>query len=74
MFADPQVQHIGAAATVHHPVLGDINIVNQAVGLSRTPASMASATPEQGEHTAEVLRDLGLTDEQIETLRAKRIV
>ena len=74
VFADPQVQHIGAAATVHHPVLGDIQVVNQAVGLSRTPASMARATPEQGESTAEVLTDLGFSAEQIEALRTQRIV
>jgi formyl-CoA transferase len=74
VFADPQVQHIKAAASVHHPVLGDIRIVNQAVGLSRTPASMATATPEQGEHTVEVLGELGLDAAQIEALRAKRIV
>ncbi len=74
VFADPQVKHIGAAATVRHPQLGDIRIINQAVTLTRTPASMARATPELGEHTDEVLADLGYTAAQIDALRANKAV
>ena len=74
VFNDPQVKHIGAAATVKHPQLGDIRIINQAVTLTRTPASMARATPELGEHTDEVLADLGYTAEQIDALRANKAV
>jgi len=74
VFADPQVQHIGAAVVVHHPKLGDVRVVNQAVGLSRTPASMARATPGQGEHTEEVLGELGCTPAQIADLRARCVI
>jgi formyl-CoA transferase len=68
------VQHIGAAASVKSAKLGDIRIVNQAVTLSRTPASLASAPPELGEHTAEVLKDLGYNETQIEELRKKKVI
>src|SRR3990172_211608 len=51
VFADPQVKHLGAAAPVKHPKLGEIRIVNQPVKLSRTPALLATATPERGPHT-----------------------
>ncbi|MGB7540757.1 MAG: CoA transferase [Burkholderiales bacterium] len=74
VFADPQVRHLEAAARVKHPKLGEIRIVNQAVKLSRTPATMASAPPELGEHTAEVLAELGYTAGQIEALRQKKVV
>ena len=74
VFADPQVQHLGAAATVHHPKLGDIKVVNQAVGLSRTPASMARATPEAGEHTDEILGQLGYDAASIAALRAGKVI
>jgi crotonobetainyl-CoA:carnitine CoA-transferase CaiB-like acyl-CoA transferase len=74
MFADPQVKHIGAAATVRSAKLGEIRIVNQAVGLSRTPASMAVAPPEIGEHTDDLLRELGYTAAAIEDLRQKKII
>jgi crotonobetainyl-CoA:carnitine CoA-transferase CaiB-like acyl-CoA transferase len=74
MFADPQVQHIGAAATVKSRKLGELRIVNQAVRLSRTPASIQTAPPELGEHTDEILGELGYKPEQIEALRRRNIV
>ena len=74
VFADPQVRHLGAATPVRHPRLGEINIVNQAVRLSRTPATMARATPEQGEHSDEILRELGYDDTRIRELRARGVI
>jgi formyl-CoA transferase len=74
VFADPQVQHIRAAVAVPHPELGEVRVVNQAVTLSRTPAGMARATPEHGEHTDEILRELGLDAATIDGLRARGVV
>ena len=74
MFDDPQVKHLGMAAPVHSPQLGDIHVVNQGVELSRTPNRIEYATPERGEHTDEVLRDLGYDDKKIEELRARKVV
>ncbi|TSA12407.1 MAG: CoA transferase [Betaproteobacteria bacterium] len=74
VFADAQVQHLQAAAKVKHPLLGDIRVVNQAVGLSRTPATMASATPEIGQHTEEVLAEAGYSGSEIADLRAKKAI
>ena len=69
VFADPQVQHIGASAKVTHPDLGEITLLNQSVGLSRTPATIKTSSPIKGEHTEEVLTDLGLNTEEIENLK-----
>jgi crotonobetainyl-CoA:carnitine CoA-transferase CaiB-like acyl-CoA transferase len=74
VFADPQVQHLGMAAPVQHPALGAMRVVNQPVRLSRTPNTIARATPEKGEHTAAVLAEYGFSDEEIERFRHKGIV
>jgi crotonobetainyl-CoA:carnitine CoA-transferase CaiB-like acyl-CoA transferase len=74
MFEDPQVRHLGMAADIHHPKLGDIQILNHAVEMSRTPTKMRYATPERGEHTDEVLREAGYNDQEIAGLRGRKVV
>ena len=74
VFADPQVRHLGIAAEVRHPSLGDIRILGQAARLTRTPAAVVSATPELGEHTNEVLAELGYSTEEIAALRTRQVV
>jgi crotonobetainyl-CoA:carnitine CoA-transferase CaiB-like acyl-CoA transferase len=74
VFADPQVRHIGIAQPVQHPSLGRIELVGQAVTLSRTPSELKTATPERGEHTEPVLRELGYDAAAIAALRAKQVI
>ncbi|OGA50703.1 MAG: formyl-CoA transferase [Betaproteobacteria bacterium RIFCSPLOWO2_12_FULL_62_13] len=74
VFADPQVKHLGMAVPVKHPVLGDIELVGQPFGLTRTPSEIRSATPERGEHTDEVMRELGYSDGQIADLRRRVVI
>jgi formyl-CoA transferase len=74
VFADPQVQHLGAATEVTHPKLGRYKLLAQAVKLSRTPASVAAATPDPGQHTDEILRELGYAQGQIEDLHKGGVV
>ena len=70
VFADPQVRHNQMAVPVHHPTLGDIELVGQAFKLSRTPMKIRNATAELGEHTDEVLTELGYDASTIATLRS----
>jgi len=74
VFADPQVRHIGIAQGVEHPTLGPIEVVGQAVTLSRTPSAIRRPTPERGEHTEEVLRGLGYDDKAIAALGDKGVI
>jgi crotonobetainyl-CoA:carnitine CoA-transferase CaiB-like acyl-CoA transferase len=74
VFEDAQAKHVQAAAEVQHKRLGRLRLVNQPVKLSRTPARLATASPERGEHTDEVLRELGLADSEIAKLKAEKVV
>src|SRR5690606_32941936 len=69
MFADPQVTHLKMAHPVHSPKLGDIELIGQAINMSRTPFEMKTATPEQGEHTDAVLKEAGFDEAAIADFR-----
>ena len=74
VFADPQVKHMGIASPVEHPRLGTLHILAQAVRLSRTPATMAAASPERGGHSEEILREAGYDAAEIEQFKTKGII
>jgi len=74
-FAEPQVQHLAIARPVKHPRLGDISVVGQPINMSAAPERPAvRATPEIGQHTAEVLAGLGYGVEAIADLRVRGVV
>ena len=75
-FAEPQVQHLGIAQPMHHPVKGTVNVVGQPVHLERTPqpAEIRMATPELGGNTDEILADIGYDQARVDDLRARGVV
>jgi crotonobetainyl-CoA:carnitine CoA-transferase CaiB-like acyl-CoA transferase len=73
-FADPQVRHLDVVAGVEHPVLGHLDLVRAPVTTSRDLASVREPSPEAGQHTAEVLTELGLSPEQVDDLRGRGVV
>jgi crotonobetainyl-CoA:carnitine CoA-transferase CaiB-like acyl-CoA transferase len=75
VFADPQVQHLGICRPVDHPTLGSFDIVGQPIHLSAFPQpARLRPTPDQGQHTDEVLRELGYDSGTIAGLRQKGAV
>ena len=52
----------------------DIEVIGQAINMSRTPFEMKTATPEQGEHTDQVLREFGYDDAAIAGFRKKGVL
>jgi crotonobetainyl-CoA:carnitine CoA-transferase CaiB-like acyl-CoA transferase len=70
VFADPQVVHNEMVVEVEHHT-GPLRVTGVPVRLSDTPGSVRRPPPGLGEHTAEVLRELGFDDEFIARLSPK---
>lgn len=74
VFADPQVQHLDMAQPVSHPELGEIHLVGQPIIMSRSRSALETPTPAKGQHTSEVLSELGYSAADIEALKAGGVV
>jgi crotonobetainyl-CoA:carnitine CoA-transferase CaiB-like acyl-CoA transferase len=76
MFEDAQVRHLGIARPMHHPELGDIEVVGLPMQFSRYPRSEGPLTPAplQGDQTDAILGGLGYSADRIAQLRAHHVV
>ncbi len=61
VFAEPQIEHLGMVKEVVSERLGPQRLVGQPVQLERTPSTIVRAAPRRGQHTEEVLQELGLS-------------
>ena len=74
VFADPQVRHLGMAVPVIHPVLGEVSLIRNAVRLSRSPRPAQRPSPDRGEHSGDVLRELGYSEQEVERMHTDGVV
>jgi formyl-CoA transferase len=74
VFADPQVRHLGLAWPAPSHERGDIELVGQPIIMSRTPSRIRTPPPLMGEHSDEILRELGYDDERIAELREAEVI
>jgi crotonobetainyl-CoA:carnitine CoA-transferase CaiB-like acyl-CoA transferase len=70
-FADPQVRARGMAVDIDHPTLGPLRALGSPIKMSATPPSAGRRAPLLGEHTREVLHDVGCSDSEIRAVMAE---
>ena len=74
LFDDPQIRHNGMVISLPHPALGDVEMGGIPVLLSDTPGRCGGPAPGLGEHTDEILREMGYTDARIASLRSRHVI
>ena len=74
VFADPHVRHREMAVEVDHPRAGRTRVLGIPVKLSATPGAVRRPAPTLGQHTDDVLRELGYDETAIADLRKRNIV
>jgi crotonobetainyl-CoA:carnitine CoA-transferase CaiB-like acyl-CoA transferase len=73
-FVDPQVIHNQMAVEVNHARVGKVKVGGIPVKLKKTPGAVRLAPPMLGQHTREVLQELGLNDSDLEQLLQKGVI
>ena len=74
MADDPQTNADGMIWEMEHSVTGPQRVVGPPVLMSKTPTGNARAAPSLGEHTAEVLGELGLSEAEVGTLNSAGVI
>lgn len=74
MHADPQTRARDMIVEVDHPTAGKVETIGHPLKFSRTPASVDHAAPRLGQHTREVLAEIGCGSAEIDTLVMSRAV
>ena len=71
-FQDPQVEHLNIVRQVEHHRLGTLDVVRQPVNLSETPQPQVFRypSPDVGQHTDEVLAEMGVAPDLVAELRS----
>ena len=70
VFEEPQVRHLGMLKKVTSKHLGEQALMGQPVTLTRTPSTIARAAPKRGEHSEEILSEIGYGPDALARMKA----
>ncbi|MFP6584701.1 MAG: CoA transferase [Candidatus Hydrogenedentota bacterium] len=73
-FDDPQVTAMNMNPVIHHDKIGRVRTIGVAVDFESTPGGIQFPAPVLGEHSAEILGELGYSDSEVQQLTDGKIV
>jgi crotonobetainyl-CoA:carnitine CoA-transferase CaiB-like acyl-CoA transferase len=73
VFEEPQIQHLAIVKDVVSSHHGPQKMVGQPVQLERTPSTIVRSAPKRGEHSEEILKELGLEAAELSSLKSKGV-
>lgn len=68
LVSDPQIEHNGTFVTYRHPTEGTVKTPGFPIQFNRTPSGVRRGAPLAGEHSREVLREMGVGESEIDAL------
>jgi crotonobetainyl-CoA:carnitine CoA-transferase CaiB-like acyl-CoA transferase len=74
LFDDPEMREKGWITSYHHPVVGKIDVMGLLFDLSDTPGRIMGPPFVPGQHSREILRELGVDDARIDQLAGDKII
>jgi crotonobetainyl-CoA:carnitine CoA-transferase CaiB-like acyl-CoA transferase len=74
ILADPHTKARGAVIDVDYPGIGRVKSPNNPIKLSEAPLHVRRRSPGVGEHTVEIMREVGFSDAEIDALRAAKAI
>ncbi|CAH0310878.1 CaiB/BaiF CoA-transferase family protein [Roseomonas sp. CECT 9278] len=74
VFADPQVQHLRMAMPIAHPTRGSTHLVSSAINMEGIESEVRMVPPRLGEHSAEILKEAGYSDDDIARLKGLGVI
>lgn len=73
-FEQPQATHYGMRQHIEHSTIGTIDQIGFPYQLSQTPCEIRLAPPTLGQHTAEILAEVGYDDSEVAALRHQNVI
>ena len=74
MFEDPQIKALGLLKILIHPKVGAVEVQVPPWHMSETPPQVKLPPPILGEHTGDILAEFGYSADEIQALKAERVV